>query len=157
MRYFFSDFQTLWQKKICGSFRFSTEIFVHIMPVCYGLLHVARSGSVYVTMAVTIERYFAIVHPLKDFKMKKALLPLAMAFAIIYNIPKASQKSFSIVKNWLKSAGHCLKITQNGAFEIWHFPPIFVLLKLTCLVTLFDCKLQVFKNSPKWSIFGIFN
>ena len=27
----------------------------------------------------------------------------------------------------------------------------------TCLVTLFDCKLQVFKNSPKWTIFGIFN
>ena len=37
--------------------------------------------------------------------------------------------------------------------EFWHFPPIFVLLKLTCLVTLFDRKLQVFKNSPKWTIF----
>ena len=33
---------------------------------------------------------------------------------------------------------HCLKITQNVAIEFWHFPPIFVLLKLTCLVTLFD-------------------
>ena len=42
-------------------------------------------------------------------------------------------------------------------FQFWHFPPIFVLLKLTCLVTLFDRKLQVFKNSPKWTIFGIFN
>ena len=42
-------------------------------------------------------------------------------------------------------------------FEFWHFPPIFVLLKVTCLVTLFDRKLQVFKNSPKWIIFGIFN
>ena len=54
---------------------------------------------------------------------------------------------------------HCLKITQNVAFELlafWHFSPIFVLLKLTCLVTLFDSKLQVLKNSPKWSIFGIF-
>ena len=37
------------------------------------------------------------------------------------------------------------------------FPPIFVQLKLTCLVTLFDLKLHVFKNSPKWTIFGIFN
>ena len=52
---------------------------------------------------------------------------------------------------------HCLKITQNVAFEFWHFPPIFVLLKLTCLVTLFDRKLRVFKNSPKWTSFGIFN
>ena len=50
---------------------------------------------------------------------------------------------------------HCLKITQNVAFDFWHFSPIFVLLKLTCLVTLFD--LQTFKNSPKWTIFGIFN
>ena len=41
-------------------------------------------------------------------------------------------------------------------FEFWHFPPIFVLLKLTCLVTLFDRKLQVFKNSPKWTIFWHF-
>ena len=33
-------------------------------------------------------------------------------------------------------------------FDFWHLPLIFVLLKLTCLVTLFDCELQVFKNSP---------
>ena len=31
-----------------------------------------------------------------------------------------------------------------GVFQFWRFPPIFVLLKLTCLVTLFDQKLQVF-------------
>ena len=55
------------------------------------------------------------------------------------------------------TVSHCLKITQNVAFEFWHLPPIFVLLKLTCLVTLFDRKIQVFKNSPKWTIFGIFN
>ena len=42
-------------------------------------------------------------------------------------------------------------------FEFWHFSPIFVLLKLTCLVTLFNRKLQIFKNSPKWTLFGIFN
>ena len=53
----------------------------------------------------------------------------------------------------------CLKIPQNVAFEIfdfWHFSSIFVLLKLTCLETLFDRKLPVFKNSPKMTIFGIF-
>ena len=38
---------------------------------------------------------------------------------------------------------HCLKITQNVAFEFWHVPPIFVLLIITCLVTLLDRKLQV--------------
>ena len=47
-------------------------------------------------------------------------------------------------------------ICRIWIFQFWHFPPIFVLLKLTCLVTLFDRKLQVFKNSPKCTIFGIF-
>ena len=47
----------------------------------------------------------------------------------------------------LASSAHCLKITKNVAFEFWHFSPFLVLLKLTCLVTLFDRKLQCFKNS----------
>ena len=67
----------------------------------------------------------------------------------------------------------CLKITKNVAFNIaseasyvyilrgkinfWQFSPIFVLLKVTCLVTLFDRKLQIFKNSSKLTIFAIFN
>ena len=42
-------------------------------------------------------------------------------------------------------------------FQFWYFPPIFVLLKLTCLETLFDRKLQVFKNLSKSAIFSIFN
>ena len=39
---------------------------------------------------------------------------------------------------------HCLKITQNVAFNFlkWHFSPIFVLLKLTFLVTLFGRNFQ---------------
>ena len=45
----------------------------------------------------------------------------------------------------------------NFFFQFWRFPPILVLLNVTCLVTLFDRKLQVFKNSPKWTLFGIFN
>ena len=36
-------------------------------------------------------------------------------------------------------------------FQFWHFPPIFVLLQLTCLVTLFDRKLEVFNNSSNWT------
>ena len=49
----------------------------------------------------------------------------------------------------------CLKITQNVAFEFLNFG-IFHQLNLTCLVTLFDRKLQVFKNSPKMDYFWHF-
>ena len=41
-------------------------------------------------------------------------------------------------------SSHCLKIPPNVAFEVFDlgiFFQIFVLLKVTCLVTLFDCKL----------------
>ena len=41
--------------------------------------------------------------------------------------------------------------------NFWYFSPILALLELTCLVTLFDRKLQVFKNSSYWPFFGIFN
>ena len=40
------------------------------------------------------------------------------------------------------SQTQCLKITQNVTFQFCHFPPIFDLLKLTSLVTLFDLKLS---------------
>ena len=56
-------------------------------------------------------------------------------------VGKSTKKSHSI-------ATHCLKITQNVAFEFWHFPRIFFLLKLNFLVSLFDRMLQVFKYSP---------
>ena len=39
----------------------------------------------------------------------------------------------------ITTRSHCLKITLNVAIECWHFPLIFVLLKVICLVTLFDC------------------
>jgi hypothetical protein len=38
--------------------------------------------------SVTIERYFAIVHPLKHFSAKRFLLLASVVAAVIYNIPK---------------------------------------------------------------------
>ena len=63
---------------------------------------------------------------------------------------------YLLCKQLLDNAAHCLKITQNVAFEFLNFG-IFHQLKLTCLVTLIDRKLQIFKNSPKWTLFGIFD
>ena len=63
--------------------------------------------------------------------------------------PKINQNILTLFENYSKC--------RIWIFEFWHFPPIFVLLKVTCLVTLFDRKLQIFKNSPKWTIFVIFS
>ena len=58
------------------------------MPICYGLIGISRTGSVYLTVSVTLERYFAIVRPLAPFRIKKYLLIMAITLAIAYNIPR---------------------------------------------------------------------
>ena len=67
---------------------YKEKVYTYIMPVGYGLGHIGRVGSVFVTVSVTIERYFAIVHPLKHFRGKKYLLLVPSLMAVVYNIPK---------------------------------------------------------------------
>ena len=69
-------------------FRYANEVFPHIIKIVYGLMGMARTGSVYTTMAITLERYFAIVQPLATFTCKKILGPLSVTFAILWNIPR---------------------------------------------------------------------
>ena len=66
--------------------------------------------------------------------------------------------AFSLTLCTFLNFPQCLKITQNVAFIFffWHFPSIFILLKVICRVTLFDRKLQVYTKSPKLTIFGLF-
>ena len=52
------------------------------------MIGVARTGSVYCTMSVTLERYFAIVRPLSSFGMKRWLVPISVSFAAVYNVPR---------------------------------------------------------------------
>jgi hypothetical protein len=73
-------------------------VSLHLIPVCIGLISIARTGSVYLTMAVTLERYFAIVRPLHHFGVKKFLLPCAFVFAIAYNIPRFFELEKAVFK-----------------------------------------------------------
>ena len=76
---------------LCLFFPYSLKEEIHftryLSSILKGLIQIARTGSVYLTLAVTIERYFAIVHPFKNIK-KKLFIPVAAIFAIVYNIPK---------------------------------------------------------------------
>ena len=54
----------------------------------YGLAHIGRVGSVVLTLSISIERYCSVCHSTCTFKAKSLLLPLPIAFAIIYNVPK---------------------------------------------------------------------
>ena len=54
----------------------------------YGLAHIARVGSVALTMCITLERYYSVCHPMRQFESKSLLLPIAIGFAVVFNIPK---------------------------------------------------------------------
>ena len=74
-----------------------------------------------------------------------------------YNCILYCKASSQCLKNNFKSLIHIAwKLLSHLNFWILAFPPIFVLLKVTCLVTLSDRKLHIFKNSSTWTIFGIF-
>ena len=77
----------------CLFFPYSLKEEIHftkyLSSILKGLIQIARTGSVYLTLAVTIERYFAIVHPFKNIK-KKLFIPVTAIFAIVYNIPKVT-------------------------------------------------------------------
>ena len=60
----------------------------HIIQVTYTLMGMARTSSVYITVSVTLERYFVIVQPLVFFTCKKMLGPLVIGFSIAWNIPR---------------------------------------------------------------------
>ena len=59
--------------------------------------------------------------------------------------PRGKSNSSTLVENYSKC--------RIWTFLFWHFPLIFVLLELTCLVTLFDCNLYVSKNETFSVIF----
>ena len=107
------------------------HIFNHIMIFAYGFLHTFRVGSVYVTLAVTFERFHAIICPLRHFKRKKYMLPACIVFAVVYNLPKYFELQIVVRKNF-----NLIYITNiSQAFlerhlrDLFWFPPFTFLYK----------------------------
>lgn len=47
---------------------YNDTVFMQMMASCFGLMHTFRTGSVYITLAVTFERFHAIIRPLRYFR-----------------------------------------------------------------------------------------
>ena len=69
----------------------STGVHLIIAPVMLPLSEIGSTGSIYFTMAISIERYFVICRPLYHrvhaFKSKTYIIPILL-FTIVYNIPR---------------------------------------------------------------------
>ena len=155
-------FWCIWQE-ICW------KCLMHISFMkCFSSAHTTTSRSLWISQYLThiFEKAFvngsSVVILLLDLNLTCITSSSAYLYSSWVSAKNGQKVQCASWKNFCSStlvytSSQCLKITQNVAFEFWHFPSIFVLLKRTCLVTLFDRKLQVFKNSPKWTILGIFN
>ena len=97
---------------------YSKNIFLYIMPVVFGLLHTFRVGSVYVTLAVTFERFHAIICPLKHFAWKKYLLPASVFIAVVYNIPKYFEMEMKVWSEFFlnNKGNNCVPIALRCLF-----------------------------------------
>ena len=68
-----------------------SDVYHYLLPFLYGLTHVSKVGSVFTTLAVSLERYFAVCRPLwiRIRRCHPALyIVLVTVFAFAFNIPK---------------------------------------------------------------------
>ncbi len=69
------------------------QVYPYLVRFVYPIAMVAQTGSAYLTMAVTVERYLAVCWPLKARSIctigrAKTAVGCVTGFAIVYNIPR---------------------------------------------------------------------
>ncbi|XP_013773577.1 FMRFamide receptor-like [Limulus polyphemus] len=109
---------------------YTNIIFPVIVPVVYPLGLMAQTGSVWVTVIVTVERYIAVCHPLKARAFctkRRAFLYITgvTIFAFCYNIPRFYElECISIIDPVTNSTVYNVapsKFRQNALyFEVYH-------------------------------------
>jgi hypothetical protein len=83
-----------------------------------------RVGSVLSTVSVTLERFFAIVFPLRDVTcIKRWLIPVTTSFTIIYNFPKFFEISCLRDPDTHEYMMVGSKLRQN---QVWNFKNIYL-------------------------------
>ena len=69
---------------------------VYAIPWCIPIGQISMTGSVYFTMAVTLERYFTVCQPfymISRNQHSKKIASMIILFSIIYNLPKFFESS----------------------------------------------------------------
>uniref|UniRef100_A0A6A7G2Q3 FMRFamide receptor-like n=1 Tax=Hirondellea gigas TaxID=1518452 RepID=A0A6A7G2Q3_9CRUS len=78
---------------------YQRDVFPWVTLVAYPLGIVAQTGSVYLTVTVTVERYVAVCHPLKarslcTFGRAKIYVGAVALFSLLYNLPRFAEVTY---------------------------------------------------------------
>ena len=89
----------------------NSTFYHYFAPVALPLTQVALTGSIYTTLAITLERYLIVCHPFyvvsHEWSSKLYVLPIVI-FSIVYNVPKFFE---------LYAMPCMVKEIKNGAVE----------------------------------------
>ena len=79
------------------------DYYTYCLPSVYAMTHVAKVGSVFTTLAVSLERYFAVCKPLWIHIRRchpANYIVSVVVFAVGFNIPKFMEFEVSFLLFW---------------------------------------------------------
>ena len=91
-----------------------------LCPILLPLAHIGLTGSIYLTLAVSVERYITVCHPF--FKMTHScpayfyIIPISF-FSIIYNVPKFLELETVVKSSNITSSSDNDSLTLECSFN----------------------------------------
>uniref|UniRef100_A0A915L086 G-protein coupled receptors family 1 profile domain-containing protein n=1 Tax=Romanomermis culicivorax TaxID=13658 RepID=A0A915L086_ROMCU len=128
-------------------------LWISYVPTVYPLSHIAQTCSTYVTVIVTVERYVAVLHPIKYRSMPKKIRAAVLSvvfvtfFSVLYNFPKFFEVETKISDHCSEFGKYTLVPTlqdnefYSTVYSLWLtqavmvFVPFFVLLVSNSVIT----------------------
>ena len=107
-----------------------SEYFNYSFPYVIPIAQIAMTGSIYFTMALTIERYVSVCHPFyrlaHPWPAKNIVLPI-VAFSIIYNIPKFFEYETTCKIPIKGTEEFWYKWDKTNLKKNWHYTHIYII------------------------------
>jgi len=97
----------------------SSGVYKQAVPVLLPLAQIGLTGSIYLTVAITIERYFTVCHPYfmfsKSWPSLVYILPIVL-FSVVYNLPKFLE--LHVITLYKTGAGPSNLTVTNGSLPL---------------------------------------
>ena len=96
------------------------NVYNILCPILLPLAHIGLTGSIYLTLAVSVERYITVCHPF--FKMTHScpayfyIIPISF-FSIIYNVPKFLELETVVKSSNITSSSDNDSLTLECSFN----------------------------------------